>query len=95
VRKRAGGWLDFDAKPTVKVLSVGKSSAVLFVVTDVEVIKEKSAHISYNKPIRQVKLAKGGVVRFADYRDIQGDDVTYTIRYDGSEKIKLAAVPKN
>ncbi|MGK2879120.1 MAG: hypothetical protein ACSLFF_11200 [Solirubrobacterales bacterium] len=93
-RKRAGGWIDFDSKPTVKVLSVGKSSAVLFVVTDVEVIKEKSAHSSYNKPIRQVKLAKGGVVRFADYRDIQGDDVTYTIRYDGSEKIKLAAVAK-
>jgi hypothetical protein len=89
-RKRAGGWLDFDQKPTVKVLSVGKGSIQLFVVTDVEVIKDKSAHISYNKPVRQVKMAKGGVVRFADYRNIQGDDVTYTIRYDGSDRIKVA-----
>jgi hypothetical protein len=89
-RKRAGGWIDFGQKPTVKVLSVGKNSIELFVVTDVEVVKDKSTHISYNKPVRQVKLAKGGVVRFADYRDIQGDDVTYTIRYEGSDKIKIA-----
>lgn len=89
--KAAGDWIDFAGKPTVKVLAVGKSSLLLFVVTDVEVIKDKSTHVSYNKPIRQVKLAKGGVVRFADYRDIQGDDVTYSIRFDGSEKIKPAA----
>lgn len=94
LRKRAGGWIDFADQPTVKLLSVGKSSVLLFVVTDVEVIKEKSAHISYNKPVRQVKVAKGGVVRFADYRDIQGDDVTYTIRYDGSEKIKVKSAAK-
>ena len=30
---------------------MGKSSVLLFVVTDVEVIKEKSSHISYNKPV--------------------------------------------
>ena len=94
LRKRAGGWIDFAEQPTVKVLSVGKSSVLLFVVTDVEVIKEKSSHISYNKPVRQVKVAKGGVVRFADYRDIQGDDVTYTVRYDGSEKIKVKSAAK-
>ena len=84
----------FAEQPTVKVLSVGKSSVLLFVGTDVEVIKEKSSHISYNKPVRQVKVAKGGVVRFADYRDIQGDDVTYTVRYDGSEKIKVKSAAK-
>ncbi len=86
-RKRAGGWIDFGGKPTVKVLSVGKASALLFVVTDVEVIKDKSSRISYDKPIRQVKMAKGGVVRFSDYRNIQGDDVTYTVRFDGSDRI--------
>lgn len=88
--KRAGGWIDFGGKPTVKVLSVGKESILLFVVTDVEVIEDKSKKAEYDKPIRQIKLSKGGTVRFADYRDIQGDDVTYTIRFDGSEKIKLA-----
>lgn len=87
VVKQSGGWIDFDNKPTIKVLSVGRASIALFAVTDVEVIKDKSAHISYNKPIRQIKMGKGGVVRFADYRDIQGDDVTYTIRYTGSNKI--------
>lgn len=92
--KRAGGWIDFGGKPTVKVLSVGKASLLLFVVTDVEVIEDKSKGIKYDNPIRQIKVAKGGTVRFADYRDIQGDDVTYTIRFDGSERIKLADAKK-
>ncbi|MFT4050380.1 MAG: IMCp domain-containing protein [Solirubrobacterales bacterium] len=87
--KQSGAWINFDNKPTIKVLAVGRSSMMLFAVTDVEVIKDKSAHISYNKPVRQIKMARGGVVRFADYRDIEGDDVTYTIRYNGSNKIDV------
>ena len=90
--KRAGGWIDFGGKPTVKVLSIGKASIMLFVVTDVEVIEDKSKGIKHDKPIRQIRVNNGGTVRFADYRDIQGDDVTYTIRYDGSDKIKLSDV---
>ncbi len=88
VRKRANGWIDFDDKPTIKVLAVGKETLVLFAVTDVEFIKEKSSKSTYDKPVRQIKVAKGGVVRFADYRNIQGEDVTYTIRFSGSDPIK-------
>ncbi len=87
-RKRAGGWIDFADKPTIKVLSVGANSLLLFAVTDVEVDGDRSRKIEYDKPIRQIKLQKGGIVRLADYRDIQGDDVTYTVRFDGSEKIR-------
>jgi hypothetical protein len=90
MRKRTNGWVDFDNKPTIKVLSVGRNSIQLFAVTDVEVIKEKSSKIVYDKPIRQIKVARGGVVRFADYRNIQGDDVTYTIRYTSSDRIKVS-----
>ena len=88
--KRSGSWISFGGKPTVKVLSVGKASVELFVVTDVEVIPNKSKNFKYDNPLRQVHLGKGGVVRFADYRDIQGDDVSYTIRYGGSQAAKLS-----
>ncbi|MGH2907198.1 MAG: hypothetical protein ACRDKI_10580 [Solirubrobacterales bacterium] len=88
--KRSGSWIDFGGKPTVKVLSVGKAGVDLFVVTDVEVIPEKSKNFKYDNPLRQVHLNKGGVVRFADYRGIEGDDVTYTIRYGGSVSLKPA-----
>lgn len=87
-RKRAGGWVDFADKPTIKVLSVGANTLLLFAVTDVEVDADKSRKISYDKPIRQIKLQRGGIVRFADYRDIQGEDVTYTVRFDDAEKIR-------
>lgn len=86
-RKASGGWIDFGGEPTVKVIAVGKQSVELFVVTDVEVLESKSRNIEYENPIRQVKVGKGGIVRFADYRNIQGDDVTYTIRYGGSNKV--------
>ena len=89
LKKRAGGWVDFDGKPTIKVIAVGANSVELFVVTDVEVLENKSRGIEYDKPVRQVTLTKGGFVRFADYRDIQGDDVTYTIRFGGSEKVTV------
>jgi len=89
LKKRAGGWIDFDGKPTIKVIAVGRSSVELFVVTDVEVLEDKSRKIEYEKPVRQVTLTEGGLVRFADYRNIQGDDVTYTIRYGGSEKVTV------
>lgn len=87
--KRSGNWINFGGKPTVKVVSVGKSGVDLFVVTDVEMIAEKSKNFKYDKPLRQVHLGKDGVVRFADYRDIQGDDVMYTIRFGGSKLIKV------
>lgn len=92
-RKASGGWIDFGGEPTVKVIAVGKESIELFVVTDVEVLDKKSRNIEYENPIRQVKVGKGGIVRFADYRNIQGDDVTYTIRYTGSDKVVIK--PKN
>ncbi|MGB0872378.1 MAG: hypothetical protein ACPGYP_04490 [Solirubrobacterales bacterium] len=85
--KRAGSWIDFGGEPTVKVIAVKNDAIELFVVTDVEVIEDKSRKIEYDNPIRQVKVGKGGIVRFADYRNIQGDDVTYTIRYSGSNKV--------
>jgi hypothetical protein len=88
VTRKAGGWLDFAGKPTVKVLSVGKNSIVLFVVTDVDLIAGKSSKATYDKPIRQVRLQTGGSARFADYRDLQGEDVTYTIRLDRTDKIQ-------
>ncbi len=88
-RKRAGGWIDFGGEPTVKVIAVKKDAIELFVVTDVEVIEDKSRKIEYDNPIRQVKVGKGGIVRFADYRNIQGDDVTYTIRYSESNKVVI------
>lgn len=91
--KSAGSWIDFGGKPTVKVIAVGKKSIELFVVTDVEVLDKKSRNIEYDNPIRQVTVGEGGIVRFADYRDIQGDDVTYTIRYTGSNKVTVK--PKN
>lgn len=88
-RKASGGWIDFGGEPTVKVIAVGKESVELFVVTDVEVLEKKSRNIEYENPIRQVTVTKGGIVRFADYRNIQGDDVTYTIRYAGSDKVVI------
>lgn len=91
--KPAGSWIDFGGKPTVKVIGVGKNAIKLFVVTDVEVLEKKSRNIEYDNPIRQVTVGEGGIVRFADYRDIQGDDVTYTIRYSGSNKVTVK--PKN
>lgn len=89
--KKSGGWIDLGGKPTVKVISVGKKSIELFVVTDVEVITKSSKNYKYDDPIRQVHLDTDGVVRFSDYRDIQGDDVEYTIRYNGSDLIKTAS----
>lgn len=91
--KPAGSWIDFGGKPTVKIIGVGKNAIKLFVVTDVEVLEKKSRNIEYDNPIRQVTVGEGGIVRFADYRDIQGDDVTYTIRYSGSNKVTVK--PKN
>jgi hypothetical protein len=89
-QKRSGGWVDFGGKPTVKVIAVGKNGADLFVVTDVEVITDKSKNIKYDNPMRTIHVGPGGVVRFADYRDIQGEDVTYTIRFRGSQTVKSA-----
>lgn len=88
ISRRAGGWIDFDGKPTIKVIAVNKNSLELYVVTDVEVLSKKSRKIKYDDPLRQVKVASGGIARFADYRDIQADDVTYTIRFKGSRKVK-------
>lgn len=83
-RHRSGSWIEFGGKPTVKVVAVGAHSVELFVVTDVEVLTEKSRNIAYSYPLRTVKMGAKSVVRFADYRDIQGDDVQYTIRFRGS-----------
>lgn len=93
VKRRSGGWVEFDGEPTVKVVSIGRDSVELYVVTDVEVLTDKSKNFSYSYPLRTVRLKTNGVVRFADYRDIQGEDVEYTIRFRGSTPVptKIAA----
>ncbi|MBK5230375.1 MAG: hypothetical protein JJE27_04290, partial [Thermoleophilia bacterium] len=89
IKRRSGGWIDFGGKPTVKVVSVGDKTVELFVVTDVEVLADRSRAIDYSDPIRIVKLKPKAIVRFADYRDVQGEDVEYTIRFRGSLPIDL------
>ena len=87
VKRRSGGWVEFGGEPTVKVVSIGASSVELYVVTDVEVLTDKSKKFNYSYPLRTVRLKPNGVVRFADYRDIQGEDVEYTIRFRGSTPV--------
>lgn len=89
-QRRSGSWIEFDGKPTVKVVAVGAHSVELFAVTDVEVLADKSRNISYSNPMRTVKMGANGVVRFADYRDIQGNDVQYTIRFRGSLPLAMS-----
>lgn len=91
LRRRSGGWIDFGGKPTVKVVSVSSDSVDLFIVSDVDVLSDKSRGMTYSYPLRTVTLHNGGIVRFADYRDIQGEDVVYTIRFRGSIPLDLAA----
>ncbi|MFY9265007.1 MAG: hypothetical protein WAO61_06240, partial [Solirubrobacterales bacterium] len=93
IKRRSGGWIDFDGKPTVKVVSVSEKSVELFVVTDVEVLTDKLKSATYSYPLRTIKLRADGLVRFADYRDIEGDDVQYTIRFRGSLPLELT--PEN
>ncbi len=81
-----GSWLQFDGQQTLMVRSVTADGAELFVVSDVEVIDNKGRGYSYSYPLRRLRVKPGAVVRFADYRDVQGDDVTYTLRYRGSVK---------
>lgn len=87
--RRSGGWIEFDGKPTVKIVSVDEKLVELFVVTDVEVLPDRSRAIDYSYPLRIVRVKPNGVVRFADYRDVQADDVEYTIRFRGSLPIDL------
>lgn len=94
VKRRSGGWVNFGGQPTVKVVSIGADSVELYVVTDVEVLTDKSKNYSYSYPLRTVRLKPGGVVRFTDYRDVQGEDVDYTIRYRGSEKVPTKVAPR-
>jgi hypothetical protein len=89
VSRRSGTWIEFDGKPTVKVVSVTENTADLFVVSDVDVLSDKSRDMTYSYPLRTVHVEAGGVVRFADYRDIQGEDVVYTIRFKDTHKIDL------
>lgn len=84
VKRRSGTWIEFSGKPTLKVVSVSKYLVELFVVTDVEVLTDKSRDMAYSYPLRLVKIKPGGMARFADYRDIQGEDVVYTIRFRGA-----------
>lgn len=88
VKRRSGGWIEFDGEPTLKVVSIAADSVELYVVTDVEVLTDKSKKYGYSYPLRTVRLKPGGVVRFADYRDIQGEDVEYTVRFRGSEPVQ-------
>ncbi len=81
-----GGWLQFDGQQTLMVESVTAGGAELFVVSDVEVIDDRGRGYEYSYPLRRLKVKPGAVVRLADYRDVQGDDVTYTLRYRGSLK---------
>lgn len=85
--KRAGGWIIFDGKPTVKVVAIGSKGVDLFVVTDVQLLNDKSKNFTYSDPVRMVHLNAGGIARFADYRNIQGEDVTYTVRFNGSKSL--------
>ncbi len=62
-----------------------------YVVTDVEVLADRSRAIRYSNPLRIIKIMPGSVVRFADYRDVQGEDVEYTIRFRGSLPVKLTS----
>ena len=81
LKRRAGTWLDFNGKPTLKFVSVDATGVNLFIVSDVEVLKDQSRDIRYDYPLRTLHVDNGGIVRLADYRDIQGDDVIYTLRY--------------
>ncbi|MBI4897160.1 MAG: hypothetical protein HY827_02200 [Actinobacteria bacterium] len=90
IRRRSGGWVQFGGKPTVKVVAVSENLVELFVVTDVEVLLDKSRGVSYSNPLRVAKVKPGGVVRFADYRDIQGEDVEYTIRFSGALPVNIS-----
>ena len=76
-----------DIVPRVRE-SAGIGKGVnLFVVSDVEMLAGKSRSVKYDYPVRIVRIANGGVARFADYRDIQGDDVIYTLRYNKSIRL--------
>lgn len=79
-------WLNFDGQQTLMVETVGANAAELYVVSDVEVIDNKGRGYTYSYPLRRLRVAPGAVVRFADYRDVQGDDVTYTLRFRGAMK---------
>jgi hypothetical protein len=81
-----GGWLQFDGQQTLMVESVTAGGAELFVVSDVEVINDRGRGFEYSYPLRRLKVKPGAIVRLADYRDVQGDDVTYTLRYRGPLK---------
>ena len=94
VKRRSGGWIEFDGEPTLKVVSIAAGSVELYVVTDVEVLTDKSKKYSYSYPLRTVRLKPGGVVRFADYRDIQGEDVEYTVRFRGSEPVQTKSAQR-
>jgi hypothetical protein len=83
VKGTPGGWLSFDGQKTLMVESVSTSAAEVFVVSDVEVIDDGGRGYTYSYPLRRLELQPGAIVKFADYRDVQGDDVTYTLRYRG------------
>lgn len=86
VRGVPNGWIDFEGQPTLKVQSVTASGADLYVVSDVDVVAKSGKRFSYSYPLRKLHVEPGAVVRFADYRDIEGEDVTYTLRFRGSTK---------
>lgn len=93
VAGKPGSWLEFDGQQTLLVQSVSSTGANLFVVSDVEVLGGKGKDYSYSYPLRRLYVKPGAVVRFADYRDVQGEDVTYTLRFRGS--IKNPESPQN
>ena len=86
VRGVPDGWIDFEGQPTLRVQSVTASGADLYVVSDVDVVAKSGKRFSYSYPLRKLHVEPGAVVRFADYRDIEGEDVTYTLRFRGSSK---------
>ncbi|MBJ7347039.1 MAG: hypothetical protein JHC87_00545 [Thermoleophilaceae bacterium] len=86
VRGVPDGWIDFEGQPTLKVQSVTASGADLYVVSDVDVVAKAGKGFDYSYPLRKLHVKPGAVVRFADYRDIEGEDVTYTLRFRGSSK---------
>lgn len=86
LRRKRGTWLDVSGQPTLKFVSVDSKGADIFVVSDVEVLEGQGRRkAKYQYPTRMLRIESGGIVRFADYRDTEGQDVTYTLRYAKSD----------
>lgn len=86
LRRKRGSWLHVSGQPTLMFVSVDSKGADIFVVSDVEVLEGQGRRkAKYQYPTRMLRIENGGIVRFADYRETEGQDVTYTLRYTKSD----------